>query len=334
MRVDNGDLLLTILLAAAALSFGAVVFLLVNPHLSGERRVDKRLEGVTDKARRATAGAAQADPIQSRRRQVAEAIDEMEQREKTRAKVTLRVRLERAGLPVNPRAYWTTSALSGVLVGVLTWVMMPSVSIIVPILGAFIGTLGLPRFVLSRLTKRRQNKFLDEFANAIDIIVRGVKSGLPLGECLAITARESPQPVAGEFAGLVEQQRVGVPLADAFERMMARMPLPEVRFFAMVISIQAQTGGSLSEALANLAGVLRDRKRLQQKVRAHSAEARASAYVLGSLPVVVMILVYVSSPTYIALLWTTQIGQMLMVASGVWMLCGVLVMRKMINFKY
>ena len=149
-----------------------------------------------------------------------------------------------------------------------------------------------------------------------------------------IIARESPQPVSGEFTELVEQQRVGVPLADCFDRMMVRVPLPEVRFFAIVISIQQQAGGNLSEALGNLSGVLRDRKRLQAKVRALSAEAKASAAVLGALPFVVMILVYITTPSYIALLWSTKFGQFLLAAAGFWMSCGILVMRKMINFKY
>ena len=116
--------------------------------------------------------------------------------------------------------------------------------------------------------------------------------------------------------------------------MMRRVPLPEVRFFAIVISIQQQAGGNLSEALGNLAGVLRDRKTLQAKVRALSAEAKASAAVLGSLPFVVMILVYTTTPAYIALLWTTQVGQLLLVGAGIWMTMGILVMKKMINFKY
>src|SRR6185369_11687605 len=222
----------------------------------------------------------------------------------------------------------------GVVLAASIWLSAPNLPIIVPLLGSFVGAFGLPRWLLARITKRRQAKFTEEFANAIDVIVRGVKSGLPLPECLGIIARESPQPVAGEFTELVEQQRVGVPLSEAFERMMTRMPMPEVRFFAIVIAIQQQAGGNLSEALGNLSGVLRDRKRLQAKVRALSAEAKASAAVLGALPFIVMILVYITTPAYISLLWTSRFGQFLLACAGVWMTCGVLVMRKMINFKY
>jgi tight adherence protein B len=332
--MDSHDLMLMGLLVLAALSIGAVVFLLINPYLSGERRTEKRIEGVTDNRNRRHAMRVQAETASNRRRQVADTLKELEDRQKAREKVSLRLRLQRAGLDVQPNVFWFASVLCGVVLAAAIWATAPNLPIAVPVLAAFIGTLGLPRWVLARMTKRRQYKFTDELANAIDVIVRGVKSGLPLGECLAIIARESPEPVAGEFQELVEQQRVGVPLAECFERMMARMPLPEVRFFAIVIAIQQQAGGNLSEALGNLSGVLRDRKRLAAKVKALSAEAKASAAVLGSLPFIVMILVYITTPAYISLLWTTQFGQFLLVCGGCWMLCGILVMRKMINFKY
>ena len=332
--VDSNDLLLAGLLLLAAISIGTVVYLLVHPYLSGERRTDKRIQGVTENKATRIASKSQADAALNRRRQVSETLQELEAREKAREKTTMRLRLQRAGLEITPRAFWIASASCGLLVALCIWLSAPNLPIIVPLLGAFVGAFGVPRWFVARLTKRRQTKFIDEFANAIDVIVRGVKSGLPLPECLGIIARESPQPVAGEFTDLVEQQRVGVPLGEAFERMMMRMPLPEVRFFAIVIAIQAQAGGNLSEALGNLSGVLRDRKRLQAKVRALSAEAKASAAVLGALPFIVMILVYITTPAYISLLWTTRFGQFLLACAGVWMTGGVLVMRKMINFKY
>jgi tight adherence protein B len=332
--MDSNDLLLAGLLLLAAVSIGAIVYLLVNPFFSGERRADKRIQGVTENRAQRIVGKAQADVAQNRRRQVTEKLEELEQREKAREKATIRLRLERAGLEITPRAFWIGSVVCGVLVGLCVWISAPSLPFIVPMLAVFVGALGLPRWILARLTKRRQTKFVDEFANAIDVIVRGVKSGLPLPECLGIIARESPQPIAGEFTELVEQQRVGVPLGESFERMMTRMPMSDVRFFAIVISIQQQAGGNLSEALGNLSGVLRDRKRLQAKVRALSAEAKASAAVLGALPFIVMILVYITSPDYISLLWSTRFGQFLLAVAGALMSCGVLVMRKMINFKY
>jgi tight adherence protein B len=332
--MDSNDLLMIGLLVIAAMSIGAVVYLLVNPYFSGERRADKRIQGVTESKTTRNAMRAQADAAQNRRRQVSDTLQELEDREKARSKTTMRLRLQRAGLAISPRAFWIASLASGVGVGVLIWLSAPNLPTIVSLLGTFVGALGLPRWIVARLTKRRQQKFLDEFANAIDVIVRGVKSGLPLPECLGIIARESPQPIAGEFTEAVDQQRVGVPLVETFERMMTRMPLAEVRFFAIVIAIQQQAGGNLSEVLTNLSGVLRDRTRLQAKVRALSAEAKASAAVLGALPFIVMILVYITTPAYITLLWTTRFGQFLLVCAGVWMSSGIIVMRKMINFKY
>jgi len=332
--MDNNDLLLAGFLLLAAVSIGAIVFLLVNPYFSGERRTDKRIQGVTVNRAQRISGKTQADVVQNRRRQVAETLQELEQREKAREKATMRLRLQRAGLDITPRAFWIASVVCGVLVGLCVRLSAPSLPFIVPALAVFVGALGLPRWILARLTKRRQKKFVDEFANAIDVIVRGVKSGLPLPECLGIIAREAPEPIAGEFTDLVEQQRVGVPLGEAFERMMTRMPISEVRFFSIVIAIQQQAGGNLSEALGNLSGVLRDRKRLDAKVSALSAEAKASAAVLGALPFIVMILVYITSPGYISLLWGTMFGQFLLAVAGSLMTCGVLVMRKMINFKY
>jgi tight adherence protein B len=333
-RVDNNDLMLAGMLALAALSVGAIVYLLLQPYLSGERQTDKRIQAATENKGRRIALKQQSEVVSSRRRQVADTLKELEGRQKQREKVSLRLRLQRAGLDIEPRVFWIASVICGLLVGVCIWAIAPNLTIIVPLLGGFVGMFGLPRWVLARMSKRRQYKFTDEFANAIDVIVRGVKTGLPLVECLNIIARESPQPISGEFTELVEQQRVGVPLAEAFERMMVRMPLAEVRFFAIVLAIQQQAGGNLSEALGNLSGVLRDRKRLEAKVRALSAEAKASAAVLGALPFVVMTLVYITTPSYIALLWTTRMGQFLLCAAGGWMTCGVLVMRKMINFKY
>jgi tight adherence protein B len=331
--VDNSDLMLVGLLALAAISVAAIVYVAISSFF-GADRVDERIQAATENKGRRIALKQQAETVNSRRRQVADTIKELEDRQKQREKASLRLRLQRAGLDIEPRVFWIGSAVSGVVVGFVVWLAAPHLPLIVPLLAAFVGVLGLPRWFVARLTKRRQFKFIDEFANAIDVIVRGVKSGLPLIECLNIIARESPQPVSGEFLELVEQQRVGVPLAEGFERMMVRMPLAEVRFFAIVVSIQQQAGGNLSEALGNLSGVLRDRKRLQAKVRALSAEAKASAAVLGALPFIVMILVYITTPSYIALLWSTRVGQFLLVAAGFWMTCGVLVMKKMINFKY
>jgi tight adherence protein B len=240
--------------------------------------------------------------------------------------------LIRAGLSMKPRTYYLLSFLTGVAGGFI--VLVTGSSPLVSLLAAFACGLGLPRFILARMIKRRQDKFLLEFVNAIDIIVRGIKSGLALPDCIRIIASELPDPVESEFAELVEQQKVGVPLPDAFARMYERMPLQEVNFFAIVIAIQNQIGGNLAEVLSNLAQVLRDRYRLHAKVQALSAEAKASAMILGALPPFVILAMYFTSPDYISALWHDHRGNIMLLGSGIWMLIGILVMRKMIRFDY
>ena len=194
--------------------------------------------------------------------------------------------------------------------------------------------LGLPRWLLGFTINRRKKAFSKEFANAIDVIVRGVKAGLPLNECLKIIANETAEPVGPEFRQIVEGLKVGVTLEDGLKRMYDRMPIAEVNFFQIVLTIQQKTGGNLSEALGNLSSVLRDRKRLHGKIQALSSEAKASAGIIGSLPMVVMGLVYFTTPEYIALLFTERFGNFLLLCCAGWMSVGIFVMKKMIDFKY
>ena len=317
-----------------ALCVALVGYLVIYPLISGEAQAEKRLQGITENKAKRSPRNVREEEATNRRKQVAETLRELEERQKARERITLRLRLERAGLDITPRSFWIGSVLFGLAVGLFVFFSTPGMTPLVSLAAGFVGMFGLPRIFVNQKTKWRQNKFLDEFANAIDVIVRGVKSGLPLNECLGIIARESPSPIKEEFAGVVEQQRIGIPLSDCFERMMVRLPLPEVKFFAIVIGIQSQSGGNLSEALGNLSGVLRDRKRMAAKVKALSAEAKASSAVLGSLPFIVTVMVYITTPEYIGILFKTKVGQFLLLCAGAWMTCGLLIMRKMINFKY
>jgi tight adherence protein B len=316
----------------AGLAVGGIVYVLAIPYFSDERRASKRVANVAHGQVRSSTRVGIPAPLQMRRKQVQDTIRDIEAKQKAKKRVSLRTKLMRAGLNVKPRSYYIFCGLTGLLGGFV--VLLSGLAPIVALLAAFACGFGLPRWLLARRTRARQAKFLTEFANAIDIIVRGIKSGLPLSDCMQVIAAESPEPVRSEFTDLVEQQKVGVPLSRAFARMYDRMPLQEVNFFAIVVAIQAQTGGNLAEALSNLSGVLRDRYRLQAKVKAFSAEAKASAMIIGALPPLVMGAVYLTSPNYISLLWTNQLGKIMLVCGATWMLLGVLVMRKMINFEY
>jgi tight adherence protein B len=202
------------------------------------------------------------------------------------------------------------------------------------LLGGFASAFGIPRWALSFLTKRRQSAFTREFSNALDIIVRGVKSGLPVNECLKIIATESPEPVGPEFAEVVDGQRMGVPLDQALMRLYERMPVAEVNFFMIVLTIQQKTGGNLAETLSNLARVLRDRKKMRGKIQAMSSEAKASAAIIGSLPIVVGAILQVTSPSYLDPMFEERLGNAMLIGAGLWMLTGVFVMRKMIRFDF
>ena len=321
----------------ASCAIAAIVFVLAYPYFSGEREVDARYRTVLETRSNRTSRQVANDVANSRRKAVADTLKDIDDRQRAREKVSLRLRLERAGLgKVTPKVFWLASVVCGLVCALLVNMTLPPSGTrqFVAIAAGFVGTFGVPRWVVARITRRRQAKFLAELANAIDLVVRGVKSGLPLNECLGTVARESQEPLASEFREVVDQQRVGVPLGEALDRLTTRMPLAEVRFLTIVIAIQQQAGGNLSEALGNLSGVLRDRFRLRMRVKSLSAEAKASAIVLASLPPMVMFMVYGAAPDYIMPLFATRTGNLMLLFSAFWMFIGVLVMRKMINFKF
>lgn len=272
----------------------------------------------------------------SRRKKAVEAtLRELEekQRIKKTAKLTLTVRMRQAGLSWSLKTYYVAC----IVVGILSFVM----SLVVFGLGLFTsigfgvsGGILLPNFYVNGKRANRFKKFSNEFPNAVDVIVRGVKAGLPLVDCLRIISLESQEPVKSEFRLLLEDQTLGVPIDQAVQKLPERIPLPEASFFAIVIAMQSRTGGSLAEALSNLSKVLRERKKMKAKIKAVSSEAKASAGIIGSLPIIVAGLIYLTSPDYISLLFTTSTGNITLVASGLWMCIGVLVMRKMINFNF
>jgi tight adherence protein B len=202
-----------------------------------------------------------------------------------------------------------------------------------PVFGVAAAYLG-PRWWVGRKRKKYQSKFLDELPNAVEAIVRGVKTGLPLNDSIRVVAKDAKEPVKSEFARVLDQQAFGMSMTEAVGVLLDRVPLPEVNFFVVVITVQQQAGGNLSEALSNLAKVLRNRKKMKQKIKAMSSEAKASAGIIGSLPFVVGILVSITSPTYLLPLFSSTLGH-IWLGIGILMLsAGVFVMSKMVKFEY
>ncbi len=274
-----------------------------------------------------------ADAALARRKQMQDSMKTLRERESKRRKDTrgrtIKDKLAQAGWTIEPAMFWVISAATGVVIAGIAFVMGQTPLIIAG--AGFVGALGLPRWVVGMGIGARQKKFTQQFSDGIDVIVRGVKSGLPLIECLRIIASESPAPLGTEFKRVIDAIQMGTTVEKSLSNMYNRMPLPEVNFFAIVIGIQQQSGGNLSEALGNLSEVLRSRKMLVEKVKALSSEAKASAMIIGALPIAVMILVYFSSPDYMTLLFTHPTGHfMLMVGAGL-MGVGIFVMKQMMK---
>jgi tight adherence protein B len=321
------DMLAVFFLASVAV--GGVVWVFVYPVLSGERKAEARMESVSKAApvTRAAHGRQR-----SRRDTIESTLKEFEERRKKDKRVPLSARLAQAGLSWSKRQYFLVSA--GIGLGMFALIFMSRLGLLPALALGFAGAFGLPFWTLSFLKKRREAKFLNAFPDSVDIIVRGIKAGLPLLDCMKMIALEAPEPLKSEFRAIVETQAIGMPLGEACAKLYERTPVPEANFFGIVVAIQQRAGGNLSEALGNLSRVLRDRKKMKAKIQAMSQEAKASAAIIGALPVAVMTLVYITSPSYISLLFTEPLGHVMLAGSAVWMSIGVLVMKKMINFDF
>lgn len=314
-------------LAAAAI--GGLAWVFIYPLLSGERKAENRRASIA----KPEPGARQVDKNQrSRREQVEGSLKDLEARRQKEKSVPLSSRLTQAGLNLSPRKFMI---LSGILaVACFAMAMLLGGGLLGAVGLAFAAGFGVPRWALSFLKTRREKNFLRALPDAVDVIVRGIKAGLPLFESIKVVAADAPEPLKSEFLAIIETQAIGMPLGDACARLFQRMPVPEANFFGIVIAIQQKSGGNLSEALGNLSKVLRDRKRMAEKIQAMSMEAKASAGIIGSLPPIVMLLVYLSTPEYISLLWTHPTGQLMLVGCVIWMSIGIFVMKRMINFDF
>jgi tight adherence protein B len=325
---------------AAGLAFIAITAVGFVFAGSGRGKQSKRMKTISDGGR---AGRGGTDVNAARRKQMADATKALREREAANRKskvfkATLEDRIKQAGFSFPVSTFWIGSAIAGVVVGAAAFYMSGFSTETVPLLScvgaAFAAAFGLPRWVLGMAIAKRQKKFIEQFADALDVIVRGVKSGLPLNECLRMIARESSQPLGGEFQIVCDALAMGVTMDQALQRMYQRTPIQEVNFFNIVLAIQQKAGGNLSEALGNLSGVLRSRKLLREKIKALSSEAKASAMIIGSLPIIVMLLVYMTTPSYMMTLFTAELGHLILLIAGGLMATGIYVMRQMINFNF
>lgn len=319
-----------LLVALFVVTIGAAGFALV-PSALGNKRAQQRMKAFQGDIRVNRREADASRTREDRRKTVQQALKSQADELNAKKRISLSDLIFQAGMTIKPAAFIRNSIIFGVVL--LVVLVVAQVPIYFGAIFALAGGYLLPRMYVSRRRKKYQDRFLDELPNAIEAIVRGVKTGLPLNDSMRVVARDTKEPVKSEFARVLDQQSFGMSMTEAVQVLLDRVPLPEVNFFVVVISVQQQAGGNLSEALGNLARVLRNRKKMKQKVKAMSSEAKASAGIIGSLPIVVAVLVSLVSPTYLLPLFATPVGNVCLAVGVLMLATGIFVMNRMVQFE-
>ena len=321
-----------ILALLAIVCVGAAGMALV-PSMLGSSRADKRIKALQGdiRANREASSAARAREL--RRKNIQDTLkSQTEQLGKRRKRVPLQDQIFQAGMKVKRDDFIRNQVIVGGVVFTLFFLLQ--VPLLFAIVFGIAGGYLLPKMYLGGRRKKFQNQFLEELPNAVEAIVRGVKSGLPLNDSMRLVAKEVKEPVKSEFQRVLDQQSLGKSMTEAVPILYERVPLPEVNFFVVVITVQQQAGGNLSEALGNLARVLRNRKKMKQKVKAMSSEAKASAGIIGSLPFIVAILVSLTTPSYLLPLVETPTGMFWLGVAALLMSTGIFIMNRMVQFDF
>ncbi|MDJ0979854.1 MAG: type II secretion system F family protein [Erythrobacter sp.] len=243
----------------------------------------------------------------------------------------LATRLDRTGREFTVSQYIYTSVGLALAVTVLIYLQSGAALLSLGV-GLLVGA-GIPHLVVGMMIGKRTAQFNAKFPDGIELLVRGLRSGLPVTETLSVVAQEVPGPVGIEFKGIVERIKIGKTMEDSLQETADRLGIPEFNFFCITLAIQRETGGNLAETLSNLADVLRKRAQMKLKIKAMSSESKASAYIVGSLPFIVFGLIYWINPSYLGTFFTDD--RLIVVGLGglVWMGIGVAIMAKMVNFE-
>ncbi len=243
----------------------------------------------------------------------------------------LELRLLRSGVPWTLAQYLYASLGIGAFLTVIIYLKSGAPLLALGV-GLFAGA-GIPHFVLNTLINRRTNGFIVKFPDAIELLVRGLRSGLPVTETLTVVAKEVPGPVGEEFKLVTERIKIGKTMEDALQETADRLTISEFNFFCITLAIQRETGGNLAETLANLADVLRKRAQMKLKIKAMSSESKASAYIVGSLPFIVFGMIYWVNPGYINQFFVDERLMVAGIGGAVWMGIGAFIMAKMVSFE-
>jgi tight adherence protein B len=311
-------LLVTVLMLVAAFS---------GP--SASKLVARRLEGLRERHSRSTEAVAQA--------QLKRIWAQRQSKGDSFAKrfipnpALLQLRLNQTGRTWTLAQYVLASMILAVVI--VLGLKFKSVPLILALPAGLLVGIGLPHLVISKLIQRRINKFTSKFPDAIELMVRGLRSGLPISETIGIVADELPEPVSTEFRAVADKMKIGRTMDAALQETSDRLGTPEFQFFVISLAIQRETGGNLAETLSNLADVLRKRAAMKLKIRAMSSESKASAYIVGALPFIVFGLIWFINGAYMQKFF---VDERLMIAGGiglVWMSIGAFIMAKMVNFE-
>ncbi len=324
----EGPTLIIVLGAVVVFTLFALIGIIAAVLLRPRMRLQKRMAMIGALDMKGSSGKAEG----RRQKRIQEKVQQLKDAKKNQGGLDkIRIDLLRAGLNTDVRTYIIACVVVGI-VAALAYLLTPFHPLGAIGVGPAVG-FGLPKLVLNFLAGGRQKQFTQHFAEATDVIVRGIRSGLPVSECMNIIGREFPGPVGEEFRMIVEGQNLGFSLDEIMRRGLERMPTSEFKFFAIVLQIQKQTGGNLADTLENLSNVLRDRKKMKDKVRALSSEAKSSAGIIAALPFFVMGMLSLVNPDYLMLLFTEDVGHYLLGGGLTWGMIGIAVMYKMINFK-
>tara|TARA_B110000211_G_scaffold103430_1_gene120341 strand:+ start:324 stop:1295 length:972 start_codon:yes stop_codon:yes gene_type:complete len=259
------------------------------------------------------------------------AIQNLEARRRTKGKITLRDKLLAAGLKNTPQAHYILTVL--LTLPILVALYLSSANVMVLVVAGVIGVEVIPRVTLNFLIKRRRLLIVEQFSTALDLIVRSLRSGLPLNDGLQVTAVELNDPLRSEFVKLLDDLSIGLNMKEALHRMAVRLPTPAVEFFSILVSMQSNSGGNLAEGLSNLADTLRSRKSLEGAIKAGSSEAKSSSWIICMMPFVFFVFISLVNYPFISVLYETTMGNLIVAGTVLWMALGVIVMRQLIKIE-
>jgi tight adherence protein B len=321
---------LPILMLAAGLIGTVVLAVFAMSGPSASKAQNRRLESVRERHSKSSEVAAQAQLKRLLANRTQNRMDGLAQRFLPNPAL-LKARLHQTGKTWSLGQYGLAS-LSLIVVIALLLKMRGMPLLLAVLVGLFVGV-GLPHYIVGKLIKRRVGAFNARFPDALELMVRGLRSGLPISETMGVVAEELPGPIAEEFRSVTDKMKIGRTMEAALQEAADRMGTPEFQFFVITLAIQRETGGNLAETLANLADVLRKRAQMKLKIKAMSSESKASAWIVGALPFIVFILITFINPNYMHAFFVDQ--RLIIVGCGglTWMGIGVFIMAKMVDFE-